>query len=519
MCVEALHAVNTHVEYVVVIVAPYENQIRLIFNRLQELINGSPLVKARMLGSTKNPYEIKFQNNSRIVGFTTGASSNSGGASIRGQRANLIICDEMDYLGDGDFENISMLAAERNDIRIICSSTPTGKRGAFYTICMDKNAGYSEHVHPSTHNPNWGPEMEAEFRAELTDLAYTHEVLADFGTQDTGVFNKDDLDFCARIDNYAYDELTRAQLIRLEKSGAEPPVMYLPIGNRFKPNLFRTMGVDWDKYSASSSIIILDFEPDVNKFRVVRRIEVPKAEYSYDTAVNLIIQLNEIYNPSWIYVDRGAGEYQIERLHIIGEENPATGLKLKVKGFQFSNKIEVPDPVKKTVTNEPLKPFMVNQLTMAIERHRLIISPYDEVLKKQLVDYEVERISANGQPVFTSVNEHFVDALGLAYLAMVLEFAEITQGIKTLEFSSRMTQINANLPERRAQYDLLGMANAAQIKTPWGNVKVDYNDLPGDRQTYYKVPINKLKETVSGGGIGWGSRSGSRRGPSNRRAF
>ena len=65
---------------------------------------------------------------------------------------------------------------------------------------------------------------------------------------------------------------------------------------------------DWDKYGASSSIIILDYDVEKNKFRVTRRIEVPKSEYSYDNAVNLIVDLNRIYNPSWIYVDRGAGK-------------------------------------------------------------------------------------------------------------------------------------------------------------------------------------------------------------------
>lgn len=247
MCIEALWNTNTKPEFCFVFVAPYENQIRLIFNRLMELVNGSPLLKARLINSTKNPYEIRFKDNSRIVGFTTGASSNKGGASIRGQRADMIACDEMDYLGDGDFENISMLAAERGDIRMVCSSTPTGRRGQFYEICMNKATGYVEHYHPSTHNPNWNDQMEAEFRAELTELGYIHEVLAEFGPQDTGVFNKQCLDAAMNFDNYAYNELTRAQEIRLERSGGESPVMYLPIGGKFKKNMFRTMGVDWDK--------------------------------------------------------------------------------------------------------------------------------------------------------------------------------------------------------------------------------------------------------------------------------
>ena len=157
-------------------------------------------------------------------------------------------------------------------------------------------------------NPNWSDEMEAEFRAELTELGYIHEVLADFGPQDTGVFNKQKIDEAMQIDNYAYNELDRAQLIRLERTGEESPIMYMPINGKFKRNIWRTCGIDWDKYGASSSIVVLDYDEDFNKFRVIKRVELPKSEYSYDTAVKTVIQINEIYNPSWIYVDRGAGK-------------------------------------------------------------------------------------------------------------------------------------------------------------------------------------------------------------------
>lgn len=47
------------------------------------------------------------------------------------------------------------------------------------------------------------------------------------------------------------------------------------------------------KYGASSSILILDYNLAMNKFQVVRRVEVPKVEYSFDKAVNMIIELNK----------------------------------------------------------------------------------------------------------------------------------------------------------------------------------------------------------------------------------
>ena len=266
------------------------------------------------------------------------------------------------------------------------------------------------------------------------------------------------------------------------------------------------------KYGASSSIVILDYDTDFEKFRVIKRVEVPKTEYSYDNAVNLIVELNDIYNPSWIYADRGSGEYQIERLHIIGDENKSSGLNNKVKGFQFSNKIQVPDPAQKTFTEEPMKPFMVNQLTMAFERGRIILSPFDDVLYKQLIDYEVERITQRGDPVYSSKNEHFIDALGLAYLAFVLEFPKLTGSIKEFEQSSIFKFIQGGFQDKLAQIDLAKMNTIGNFNNPWKNVNIDHSELPGDRPTYYKMPDYKPSSNFyRPGGIrnssSWGSRS------------
>lgn len=82
MVIDMLHRVYTNQNYRCLVVTPYENQVRLIFMRLFELIDASPLLKAELSNKTKNPYNITFNNKSAILGFTTGASSGSGGASI-----------------------------------------------------------------------------------------------------------------------------------------------------------------------------------------------------------------------------------------------------------------------------------------------------------------------------------------------------------------------------------------------------------------------------------------------------
>ena len=64
---------------------------------------------------------------------------------------------------------------------------------------------------------------------------------------------------------------------------------------------------DFDKYQSGSSIIILDHDIKAKKFIVMKRIEIPRSEYTLDNAVKQIIEVNDIYNPRWIFLDRGYG--------------------------------------------------------------------------------------------------------------------------------------------------------------------------------------------------------------------
>ena len=513
MVVESLYSIYKNPNYRVLIITPYQNQVDLAFKRINELVDASPALKSRVVRNTKNPYQIEFNNHSSILGFTTGASSGSGGASIRGQRADLLILDEVDYMNDADFDSVMIIAGERPDIRTIMSSTPTGRRAKFYEACTNPDLGFIEHFHPSMHNPNWGEQMEAEFRASLTASGYVHEVEAEFGVQDTGVFNKDDLDRARTFYNYAYNPLDYYQENDIRRGARQQPEMLLY--DEYNPapfNRFVTVGVDFDKYQASSSIVVLSYNMKFRQFMVLKRYELPRAEYSYDTAVNAIIEVNKVYNPAWIYCDRGSGEYAIERLHIYGDEHPETGLKNKVRGWSFSNKIDIYDPITGEKEAKPMKPFMVNQLQIAFERNNMILSPWDDIIYKQLIDYEVEKITASGIPTFSSINEHYIDALGLAYLAMVLEFKKLTGVIEDFETATK-TEIMSNthlINPAAFQTQNLRDNTPAEVKEFYKNT--DFSERRGERQSWVKLdshqgamkPSNKYGSPNS---TTWGSRS------------
>lgn len=177
-----------------------------------------------------------------------------------------------------------------------------------------------------------------------------------------------------------------------------------------------------------------------------------------------------------------------------------------MKGWQFKNVLEIIDPITKEKNREPMKPFMVNQLQIAFERSKMILSPFDEDMHKQLIDYEVIKIGSNGNPVFTSVNEHSIDALGLAYLAFVLEFPDLTDSIKKPENSSKILHSRVQVGQSR-----LNMA-MREIEAPMKEretIKTDDLDLRGDRQTWIKAPMHSSKNFTS---TSWGSRRSTGRG-------
>ena len=62
------------------------------------------------------------------------------------------------------------------------------------------------------------------------------------------------------------------------------------------------------KSQAPTSILVLEYDNIFNKFRVINRTEIESSEFTFDKAVKKIIDINTIYNPSYIYLDRGAGK-------------------------------------------------------------------------------------------------------------------------------------------------------------------------------------------------------------------
>lgn len=445
MIIKMLHKCVKTPGTVVIVATPYEHQIRAIYMRISELINDSPLLSIEIASTTKNPYVVQFKNTSRILMFTSGTRSGQAGAGLRGQKADFIYIDEADYMNDEEIEAIVSIALERPDIEIVLTSTPTGKRAFFYRACTDKKMGYKEFYTPSTSIPGWNQQMEEEFRAMFSEVGYQHEVLAEFGDEVTGVFNKNKIDDAISVLNYTYLPLNSSQLRYVKENRIDlVDLTNYSIHNPAPPGI-RCVGADWDKYRDVSTIMVVEFDFNYMRFKPVYRSDIPKGEFSLDAAVNKIIEVNQIFSPQWIYCDRGFGEYQIEMLRLYGKQHPETGLDTKVKGWHFSQTIDIVDPVTKEQDKKPVKHFMVNQLSVLFDRDKIMLSPFDDLLYRQLINYSVVKITSTGAPVYTSEDEHAIDALMLAVLAFVLEMPDIASTIYKPIKEAILTQTGTNL--------------------------------------------------------------------------
>ena len=499
------------------ITTPYEHQVRLIFMRLNELIDDCDELTVSIKSRTKNPFITQFNNGSSIMGFTVGATSGNAGASVRGQRADWIFMDEIDYINRDGIDAVTAIAMEDpRRIGIWASSTPTGKRDFFYDICTNSDTGYKAYHFPSHVNPDFDERMEGELRATMTAQGYIHEVEAEFGEETVGVFSKSAVERAKSQYLYSYRELNVWEREQFTKQGYTlDDIIFFPeytLRNPAPP-AHRIIGVDWDKYGAATQIIVTEYDEILKKFRVAKREEIARGDFTLDNAVKKIIELNDIYDPKFIYVDRGFGEYQIEMLHLHGRENPLTGLDKKVKGIQFSQKIEIRDPGTREVNSKDAKDFMINQTSILLDRDKIVLSPFDDMVWKQMMDYQVVRISQSGKPQYTSENEHALDAFMLTMLGFTIEFPNITSILEEVKVARKALPFE-NKTQENLQKKVFGGDKDVYRSN---KQKIEREDRDNPNWHWNKVSLGYSKKKVASSP--WGSRASGGGSGFNRSSF
>ena len=402
------------------VLAPAKTQVGLLYEQILELADKSDVVKSAITKSPRSPqYEIYLSNGAIVRLFTTGFRSGQKADNARGQEADMIVLDEMDYMGADDLVALMAMLQKTDpnkqfNKKLIGASTPTGQRSTYWRWNTDPKENFAPFWFPSYVNPLWNNEEEQKARRRYrNEQHFRHEIEADWGEDAEGVYPRKYVDLAFKNDKVHQDYQT-----------------FIPNAEKHKYFL----GVDWDKHGAGVNMIVIEANkenPISEPLRVVYREEVEKGEFTYTESIDRIIQLDTKYKFDRIYVDQGAGEVQAELLHKYGLDNPHTKMHTKTKAMHFSKVVEVRDPYSQQVEKKRLKPFMVDNLVFHLEQRNIYFNPEDDELFLQLISYVKIRETETGNPVFAPGGEavdHAHDALILALMAITENYDPLMIG-------------------------------------------------------------------------------------------
>jgi hypothetical protein len=419
----------------ILVVTPYQAQIANIFKEIESIlkrnVDGDLLreVTTGTAGSlyVKTPYHrMEMLNGASISGFVSGvgvSSDGSGGGTMRGQTAHVIYIDEMDMVQEDVLDKVikPILLSDENVI-LIATSTPIGKRGWFYKWCLD-DIIFKEDYLPSTLLPQWD-KNEAFFRGQSSEENFRAEYLAEFIDGQYGVF-KPSLVYEARRD-FSYDQTHRMS------------PFWRTAGVKNSIAMKTVIGIDWNK-NAGTEYVVAAYDYDTGNWFVVEARNVPHSEFSSVGWKEEVKRLNFKWKPDYIYADAGYGHTIIEDLlleaHELKRKQKKTAEELetckiteRMVIFDFKKNVELRSPVDGSIIEKPGKNFLVENAIRVFEEKRLWFPESDKVLLNQLLGYRVLRRSAiDSKPIYgpdsEKVGDHRLDALMLALGGLTLQFS------------------------------------------------------------------------------------------------
>lgn len=352
-----------------------------------------------------------FIANGILLHNTAGTKSGGNADSVRGQTGHMLIFDEADYLAAGDIDSSLAIITNNPGSTVWMSSTPTGRRERFYQTCLSRQ--WKEFHYPSHANPMFGEQMDKIFKEQLTAIGYRHEILAEFGEQEEGVFQNSYVQAARYPFEYRQYQYNRSWLY--------------------------TVGVDWNDTKNGTTIAVLGLDPSRNKFVLVDKYIVSREGWTQLTACQKIAEVNRLWKPMSIYVDAGFGSTQYEVLRKFGFDalgdptkgpmHPDAKIPYVLKQYDFGSRIDTRDIFTGLPMKKEAKPFLVESAMRRFEAQDIEIPESDEDLEKQLLSYVIDRITPTGRPVYKasdeSIGDHFLDAVMLSIVAFVLESTPI----------------------------------------------------------------------------------------------
>jgi hypothetical protein len=408
VCVEICYYMFTEPNIKIVVAGPQKSHTEEIITRVRGFIQSNPALSSMVTRDVSAPwYEIKLTNGARLRGFAAGTKGKGEGVGIRGQDADRLYLEEMDYVDEKAITGaVIPILQTTPDTALVGFSTPSGFQTPYFKFCTD-NPHYIEFHYNYKVLPHWkNVEME---RSSFTEEDWTHEYLAEWGSSEEGVYKPAYVD--EALQTYVYGDHVRS------------------------PSWRYCIGTDWNE-KHGTEIVVVGYNTLNGLYKVVESVLVPKSEFTQLSGVQKLIEMNKKWRPSFIYIDAGNGSTNYELLRKTayeqrtkdGDRDTARLLDI-LKKYDAGSSLKIKDPITGQEVRSPAKPFMVNASVRMFEQKRITISANDQVLEKQLRNYIIDRMTPTKVPVYglanPTVGDHRLDALNLALVAFQLEFNDL----------------------------------------------------------------------------------------------
>jgi hypothetical protein len=413
VCIEIVYYLFTNKNIKIIIAGPQKVHTEEIIKRTRDLIQSNPELANCIVKDIQAPYYLlRLSNGSELRGFAAGEKKKTGGTAVRGQDADRLYLEEMQYISEEAILGaVYPILQTHPDTFLVGFSTPNSMRTPFYSLCKE-NPMCKEFHYTYRVLPHWKA-VEAD-RGEFTEIKWNNEFEAEFGESEAGVYKPSYIDASMQI--YKYSD-------------------YSPT-----PGWKYCIGTDWnEKYG--TEIVVLGWSPFKSRFIVVDTIHIEPSQFTQLDGINKLLDLNRKWLPEYIYIDSGNGSTNSEllfsrALKARGIDEPTARLLKTLKKYDSGASILTKDPLTKQDVKKPAKAFMVNASVRAFEQGKIIFSAEDTKLEKQLRNYIIERYTPTGNPVFglneEAIGDHRLDALNLAIVAFHLEFDDLYKAAKNI---------------------------------------------------------------------------------------
>jgi hypothetical protein len=436
----------------IMIITPYQAQVSNIFNEIEKILKRNrDLTKEVTTGTggslyVKTPFfKLELSNGAKISGFVSGVGNKddgSGGGTMRGQAADWIYTDEVDMIPDEILDKVVIpIMATTDNVGMLSTSTPIGKRGKFYEWCKER-PDFKEDYFPSTVLPHWS-KISNEIIADSTKDGFAAEYMAHFIEGSYGVFRPSLVYRAMGAYTYADSDLGNHRWWREQAKV------------RDRKNLMKVIGIDWNK-NAGTEFVVVAYDPSQHHWWVVESTNISSGEYNSVRFKEEVVRLNFKWKPQYIYADEGYGHHIIDDLqhhaHLLKSKPAKTPLeeetaKLaeRLKAFNFSSKVELRSPIDHTIIKKTAKEFLVENSIRVFEEQKIWFPEDDKSLLDQLLNYVVLRRSpTTNKPVYGAeshrVGDHRLDALMLALGGLFLENSLYSNNAMPASLPSQLTK-------------------------------------------------------------------------------